>query len=120
MSAGARSPRRWGSSRPTIGYHGYRFKLLQRQSTNAPDGAFDYVVGDSQIGGFAAIAYPVTYGNSGIMTFQVNHEGVVYEADLGEETAEIVADIESFDPGSDWGKVDPMDWQLAEEAVAEQ
>jgi hypothetical protein len=101
-------------------YHGYRFKLLQRQGADAPGGAFDYVAAGSQIGGFAVIAYPATYGNSGIMTFQVNHEGVVYEADLGEETAEIVAGIDAFDPGSDWGKVDPLDWQLAEESVAEQ
>ena len=101
-------------------YHGYRFKLLQRQGPAAPGGAFDSVVQGSQIGGFAAIAYPVTYENSGIMTFMVNHEGVVYEADLGEDTAETVAGIEAFDPDSDWGKVDPMDWQLAEESIAEQ
>jgi len=101
-------------------YHGYRFKLVQRQGDNASGGAFDYVAAGSQIGGFAVIAHPVKYGVSGIMTLQVNHDGVIYEADLGDETEAIVATMEEFNPGDEWGEVDPFDWQLAKDATTEQ
>ena len=101
-------------------YHGYRFKLVQRQGNNASGGAFDYVAAGSQIGGFAVIAHPVKYGVSGIMTLQVNHDGVIYEADLGDETEAIVATMEEFNPGDEWGEVDPFDWQLAKDATTEQ
>ena len=87
-------------------YHGYRFKLLSRQGPNAPGGAHEYTVGNQVIGGFAILAYPATYGNSGVMTFMLSHEGTVYDADLGAETAELAEAMDSFDPGEGWEKVD--------------
>ncbi|MEO1512768.1 MAG: DUF2950 domain-containing protein, partial [Planctomycetota bacterium] len=67
-------------------YHGYRYRMLTAQSDDAPGGAQDYVVDGNMIGGFALIAWPATYGNSGIMTFIVNHDGVVYDRDLGRDS----------------------------------
>ena len=86
-------------------YHGYRFRLLKSQGAGAKGGALDYVVKGRMIGGFAAIAYPARYGNSGVMTFIVNHDGVVYEKDLGPDTAKTAAAITRFDPGSGWNAV---------------
>jgi DUF2950 family protein len=93
--------------RPGAGepYHGYRFKLLLRQGPNAPGGAVDYVVKGDMIGGFAAVAYPAEYGNSGIMTFIINHEGDIYEKDLGDATARIASQMTSFNPDHTWKKV---------------
>jgi hypothetical protein len=86
-------------------YHGYVYRLLYAQGKNAPDGARDYIVNDRMIGGFALIATPAVYGNSGVMTFVVNQDGVVYEKDLGPESTEEAAKIRSFDPDSSWRKV---------------
>jgi hypothetical protein len=86
-------------------YHGYYFKLLTGQGKNATGGALDYVVKRRMIGGFAAIAYPARYASSGVMTFIVNHEGVVYQKDLGPGTAEQAAAITRFDPGPGWAPV---------------
>lgn len=97
--------REMGASRGT-GYHGYRYKLLRAQGSNAPGGAFDYVVGGRNIGGFAAIAWPVRYGDSGVMTFMVSHQGVVYEKDLGSGTASRAGSIKRFDPDASWRKVE--------------
>jgi hypothetical protein len=89
-------------------YHGYRFRLLSRQGAAAPDGAYDYVVGDNNIGGFAALAYPENYGVSGIMTLMVSHDGLVYQADLGPETQTEASAIEEFNPGDGWKEVAPQ------------
>ncbi len=67
-------------------FHGYIYRLLTRQGPNAPGGAYDYLVNDQLLGGFAAVAFPAEYGNSGVMTFIVNHDGVVYSKDLGPDT----------------------------------
>ena len=64
-------------------FHGYIYRLLTEQGPNAPGGAYDYLVNDQLLGGFAAIAFPAEYGNSGVMTFIVSHDGVVYSQDLG-------------------------------------
>jgi hypothetical protein len=64
-------------------FHGYYYRMLKGQGKNATSGAFDYVVRGRAIGGFAVVAYPARYGNSGIMTFIVNHDGKIYQADLG-------------------------------------
>ncbi len=87
-------------------YHGYYFKILKAQGRNAPGGAYDYVVNGNMIGGFALVAYPAEYGASGIMTFIVNHDGVVYEKDLGKETAKIASAMTKFDPDKTWKKVE--------------
>jgi hypothetical protein len=83
-------------------YFGYRYRILKRQGPDAPGGAYDYVVQGRMIGGFALIAWPASYGNSGVMTFIVNHEGVVYEKDLGPETAAAVGKITRFNPDKTW------------------
>jgi hypothetical protein len=88
-------------------YHGYYFRLLKRQGANAKGGAQDYVVKGQPIGGFAAVAYPARYASSGVMTFLVNHDGVVFERDLGPDTAKRAAAITSFDPGQGWTPVKP-------------
>jgi hypothetical protein len=88
------------------GYYGYHFRLLYRQGPAAVGGAYDYVVDGRMIGGFAAIAWPVRYGETGVMTFIVSHSGDVYEQDLGPETSERAAAITSFNPDKDWEKSD--------------
>jgi hypothetical protein len=89
-----------------IPYHGYYYRILKRQSGGAPGGAFDYVVKGKMIGGFALLAYPAEYGNSGIMTFMVSHDGQVFQKDLGPRTAKLVQKIQSFAPDATWQKVD--------------
>jgi hypothetical protein len=89
------------------GYYGYRYKLLTGQGKNAPGGAYDYVANGRMIGGFAAVAWPVKYGDTGVMTFIVSHDGVVYEKDLGPETAARASAVTRFDPDSSWRKVEP-------------
>ena len=91
-------------TRPLAPYHGYYYKILTSQGANAPGGAYDYFVKDKMIGGFAVLSYPARYGASGIMSFMVNHEGVVYEKNLGRNTMELVAKITSFDPDATWEK----------------
>jgi Protein of unknown function (DUF2950) len=79
-------------------FHGYYYKLLTKQGSNAPGGALDYVVSGKMIGGFALVAFPAYYGNTGVMTFLVNHAGRVYEKDLGERGGRIT----SFNPDQTW------------------
>jgi Protein of unknown function (DUF2950) len=87
-------------------YHGYSYKILTRQGDRAPGGALDYVVNGKMIGGFALVAYPAEYGNSGVMTFLVNHQGVVYQKDLGPNTARIAEGMRNFNPDTTWQRVD--------------
>jgi hypothetical protein len=89
------------------GYYGYRYKILTAQGENAPGGAFDYLVHGRMIGGFAVVAWPVKYGDTGVMTFMVSYEGVVYEKDLGPDTAALARAIKRFDPDPSWQKVEP-------------
>jgi hypothetical protein len=89
------------------GYYGYRYKLLVGQGKNAPGGAYDYRAGGRKIGGFAAAAWPVRYGDTGVMTFMVSHDGVLYEKDLGPDTAARAGAMTRFDPDSSWQKVEP-------------
>jgi hypothetical protein len=88
---------------PAEPFHGYYFKILKAQGSHADGGAFDYVADGKMILGFALVAYPAKYGASGIMTFIVNQEGVIYEKNLGEETPR-AADMTVFDPDSSWRK----------------
>ena len=87
-----------------VPYHGYQFRILKRQGPDAPGGAYDYVAQGRMIGGFALVAYPASYGNSGVMTFLVSHDGVVYEKDLGPETIAIAQKITQFNPDKSWKK----------------
>jgi hypothetical protein len=83
-------------------YNGYYFKFLTAQGPSAPTGARNYVVKGEMIGGFAAIAWPANYGVTGVQTFQVNHDGVVYQKDLGDDTAKLAAKIDRYDPDKSW------------------
>ena len=89
-------------------YHGYRYRLLTKQGPAAPGGAYDYMVRGNQIGGFAVVAYPAAYGDSGIMTFMLSHSGIVYQKDLGEQTESKALNMESFNPEG-WTKVAKKD-----------
>jgi hypothetical protein len=87
-------------------YYGYYFKILKAQGKHAPGGAYDYVVKGNMILGFGLVAYPAKYGSSGIMTFIVNQEGVVYQKDLGKGTAKAAKAIKRYDPDPTWKKVE--------------
>lgn len=103
----------YGSARGPSGeprpYHGYHYRLLTAQGASAPSGAMNYDVNGRLIGGFAAVAYPADYGNSGIMTFIVNHAGDVYQADLGPGTESAAKSMKTFDPSARWRKVEEAD-----------
>ncbi|MBR0713282.1 DUF2950 domain-containing protein [Bradyrhizobium liaoningense] len=87
-------------------YHGYYFRILKGQGPDAPGGALNYVVKGKMIGGFGLIAWPAEYGNSGVMTFLVNHNGVVYQKDLGPRTDFVAKRLMLFDPDQTWKKAD--------------
>ncbi len=95
-------PGQGGGSKP---FHGYLFRALTAQGENAPGGAKEYLVDGHLTGGFALLAYPAEYGNSGVMSFLVNQSGIVYEADLGPETATAAAAITAYNPGEGWTAV---------------
>jgi hypothetical protein len=100
----ARAIERGYSSR-TEPYHGYFFKVLKGQGPNAPLGQMDYVVNGAMIGGFALIAFPSQYEVTGVKTFLVSNDGVVYEKDLGPNTVRIARKIERFNPDKSWSPV---------------
>jgi hypothetical protein len=83
-------------------YHGYYFKILTRQGKHAPGGKYNYIINGNMIGGFALVAWPAEYGNSGIMTFIVNQQGGVYQKDLGAKTGKLAPDMEKYDPDPTW------------------
>ncbi len=86
-------------------FHGYYFKILTKQGAAAPGGELEYVVRGKMIGGFALVAYPAEYRNSGVMTFVVSHAGSVFQKDLGPDTAKIAERMSSFNPDKTWQKV---------------
>lgn len=92
------------AGKPTA-YHGYYYRILTGQGPKAPGGAYDYVVRGQMIGGFAMVAYPAQYGSSGIMTFLVNHDGVVYEKNLGPQSAAMARAMTKFNPDETWKKL---------------
>jgi hypothetical protein len=83
-------------------YYGYHYRILTRQGTSAPGGAYSYVINGNLVAGFAAVAWPSEYGRTGVMTFIVNHYGTVYEKDLGKNTAKLAAGIQSYAPDESW------------------
>lgn len=86
-------------------YYGYHYRMLTGQGKSAAGGAYDYVVKGRMMGGFAVVAYPASYGLSGVKTFLVNHDGVVYEKDHGPGSAELAVKMTRFDPGKGWEKL---------------
>jgi hypothetical protein len=97
------TPRRPGEKHKP--YHGYFFHILKSQGGNAPGGEKDYVVDGKMTAGFGLLAYPAEYGVSGIMTFMVNQEGIIYQKDLGPHTEEVAKTISKYDPDKTWKKV---------------
>jgi hypothetical protein len=99
-----------GDTNKSLPYNGYYYKVVTRQGKNAPGGAYDYIVNGNMILGFGLMAYPAKYGVSGIMSFAVNQEGVIYESDLGEKTADYVSKVEKYNPEEHvWRKVSDQD-----------
>jgi hypothetical protein len=85
-----------------VPYHGYYYRILTGQGSHAPGGARSYLRDDRMTGGFAQIAWPADYGSSGVMTFIVGPQGVVFQKDLGERTAEVAKTITAYDPDASW------------------
>lgn len=83
-------------------FDGYYFRILTQQGKHAPGGEYSYIINGNMIAGFALVAWPAQYGNSGVMTFIVNQRGVVYQRDLGPDTGKLAADMKTFDPGPGW------------------
>lgn len=94
-----------GAGQTAVPYHGYYFKILEGQGKNAPGGAYSYVVNGNMIGGFALVGFPAEYGNSGVMTFIVNHNGKVFQKDLGTNTRSVAQGMKDFDPDKSWTEV---------------
>lgn len=86
-------------------YRGYHFRILTRQGKSAPGGAYSYVINGRMIAGFAMVAYPAQYGESGVMTLIINHNGKIFQKDLGKNSAGIGAKMTAFDPGAGWKEV---------------
>jgi hypothetical protein len=105
-----------GTNLGTHPYHGYLYRILTAQGAGADGGALDYLVDGKMLGGFAIVAYPAQYGNSGVMSFIVNYDGVVYQKDLGTDTKNIADTMQAFDPGEGWAKVPPSDESLTDDS----
>jgi hypothetical protein len=86
-------------------FHGYYFRMLSRQGSHAQGGAKDYVADGKMVGGFAFIAYPAEYGNSGVMTFIISQDGVLFQKDLGKPTTETAGAMSEFNPDASWSQV---------------
>ena len=89
---------------PDNPYHGYYYRILTGQGKDAPGGAYDYIVDGKMIGGFALVAYPARWGGSGVMTFICNHDGVVYERNLGKDTVATASAMTVYNPDAGWEK----------------
>lgn len=108
-SLGDESPlgERFAPRNPGEGYHGYRFKILSAQGPAAKGGARSYFIGNRMVSGFALVAWPVAYGESGVMSFMVNHDGQLFERDLGPGTAQAASALKVFNPEPPWRPVKP-------------
>jgi Protein of unknown function (DUF2950) len=83
-------------------YMGYYYRMLTRQGENPPGGRYDYIINGNMIAGFAAIAVPAEYTETGVMTFIISHQGKLYEKDLGEDTALVAAGLQDYNPDETW------------------
>jgi len=89
-----------------VPFHGYYFRLLQGQGSAAQGGATDYMVNGKMVNGFAFVAYPAEYGNSGVMSFMINQDGLLLEKDLGKSTTETATAMTQFNPDAGWKPVE--------------
>jgi hypothetical protein len=95
-----------GNTQAPKPFHGYFYQILTKQGEKAHGGAKEYVVNGAMTGGFAILAYPAEYGNSGVMSFCINQDGVVFQKNLGEKTTDVAKAITSFNPDDDWKPVE--------------
>ena len=103
-----------GNGQPLEPFRGYYFRVLTRQGKDAPGGAADYVVDGKMTAGFAFVAYPAEYLNSGVMTFIIAKDGAIFQKDLGENTAELAKAMKEYDPDFSWQLVEEMPEQTAD------
>src|SRR5208282_5868403 len=96
-------------------YRGYYYLMLTRQGKNGPGGAKSYIANGKMTEGFAFVAYPAEYGSSGVMTFIVNEDGVVYQKDLGKKTGALAKTMKEYNPNSSWQKADEQQEETADE-----
>lgn len=96
---------RFSSVKPGEGYYGYHYKILTAQGKDAPGGAYDYIIGNRMRAGFALVAWPIQYGETGVTSFMISHDGVLYEKDLGPNSASIAGEMKVFNPDPSWSKV---------------
>jgi hypothetical protein len=96
----------FGGEQPGSDYHGYYFRILTAQGASASGGAYSYIDNGKMTKGFALIAWPVSYGHTGITSFIINQQGEVYQQDLGADTDAVARAIVAFDPDARWQKVD--------------
>jgi Protein of unknown function (DUF2950) len=104
-----------GANGPPTPYRGYYYRILLRQGKSGPGGAKDYVVNGKMTEGFAFMAYPAEYRSSGVMTFIVGSDGVVYQRDLGKKTAVLARTIKEYNPDSNWKKTEDEQTDVARE-----
>ncbi|NMZ62446.1 DUF2950 domain-containing protein [Pseudomonas nitroreducens] len=95
----------FGDELPGDGWHGYHYRILTAQGPSAPGGAYDYKIGGRMTRGFALIAWPVKYGDSGVMSFMISHDGEIFSKNLGPESGKIAMKMSRFDPDSSWTEV---------------
>ncbi|MCU0072651.1 DUF2950 domain-containing protein [Pseudomonas koreensis] len=88
-------------------WHGYHFRILDAQGPSAPGGAYSYLIGDKMSRGFALIAWPAKYADTGVMSFMISHEGQVFEKDLGPDSEKVAKAMKRFDPDDSWKEVNP-------------
>jgi len=96
-----------GAGQTAVPYYGYYYKILEGQGKNAPGGAYSYVVNGNMMGGFAFVAFPAEYGNSGVMTFIVNYDGKVFQKNLGANTPALAKSMKEYNPDKSWVEVQP-------------
>ncbi|MFC5695325.1 DUF2950 domain-containing protein [Pseudomonas sp. GCM10022186] len=90
-------------------WHGYHFRILSAQGPSAPGGAYDYMLGKAMSRGFALVAWPAQYGDSGVMSFMISHEGQIFQKDLGPESEKLAKAMTRFDPDSSWDEIKTQD-----------
>jgi hypothetical protein len=97
----------FGDELPDGVWHGYRYRILTAQGESAPGGAFDYRIGENMSRGFALIAWPAEYAHSGVTSFMISHDGLIFEKDLGPDGAAFATSVATFDPDDSWKESDP-------------
>jgi hypothetical protein len=96
----------FGDETPDGEWHGYHYRILTAQGPSAPRGAYDYMLGDNMNRGFALVAWPAKYADSGVMSFMISHDGAVFEKDLGADGAQVAKAMTRFDPDSSWKEIE--------------